>query len=80
MPWLCFVLLLPTEPGDLSAVAAGPIKRAADVGITEVLSPLQEMDKWIRRRLRCCAWKQRGSRGYRELRQRGVSVREAWNA
>lgn len=48
-------------------------------GITEVLSPLRELDKWIRRRLRCYAWKQWGSRGYRELRHRGVSVREAWN-
>ena len=48
-------------------------------GITEVLSPLREMDKWCRRRLRCYAWKQWGSRGYRELRKRGVSVRNAWN-
>ena len=48
-------------------------------GVTEVLSPLRELDKWIRRRLRCYAWKQWGSRGYRELRKRGVSVREAWN-
>ena len=48
-------------------------------GITEVLSPLRELDKWIRRRLRCYAWKQWGSRGYRELRKRGVSVRDAWN-
>lgn len=48
-------------------------------GITEVLGPLRELDKWIRRRLRCYAWKQWGSRGYRELRRRGVSVREAWN-
>jgi len=48
-------------------------------GITEVLSPLREIDKWVRRRLRCYAWKQWGSAGYRELRRRGVSVREAWN-
>ena len=48
-------------------------------GVAEVLSPLRELDKWIRRRLRCYAWKQWGSRGYRELRKRGVSVREAWN-
>jgi group II intron reverse transcriptase/maturase len=48
-------------------------------GITEVLGPLRELDKWIRRRLRCYAWKQWGSRGYRELRRRGVSVLEAWN-
>jgi group II intron reverse transcriptase/maturase len=48
-------------------------------GITEVRSPLADLDKWIRRRLRCYQWKQWGSRGYRELRKRGVSVREAWN-
>ena len=48
-------------------------------GIAEVLSPLRETDKWVRRRLRCYAWKQWGSAGYRELRKRGVSVREAWN-
>jgi hypothetical protein len=48
-------------------------------GVTEVLSPLRELDKWIRRRLRCYTWKQWGPRGYRELRKRGVSVREAWN-
>jgi len=48
-------------------------------GIAEVLSPLREIDKWVQRRLRCYAWKQWGSAGYRELRKRGVSVREAWN-
>jgi len=48
-------------------------------GIAEVLSPLREIDKWVRRRLRCYAWKQWGSAGYRELRKREVSVREAWN-
>lgn len=48
-------------------------------GIAEVLSPLREIDKWVRRRLRCYACKQWGSAGYRELRKRGVSVREAWN-
>lgn len=48
-------------------------------GIAEVLSPLRDVDKWLRRRLRCYQWKQWGSRGYRELRKRGVSVREAWN-
>lgn len=48
-------------------------------GIAEVLSPLRELDKWLRRRLRCYQWKQWGSAGYRELRKRGVSVREAWN-
>jgi RNA-directed DNA polymerase len=48
-------------------------------GVTEVLSPLREIDKWIRRKLRCYQWKQWGRAGYRELRRRGVSVREAWN-
>ena len=32
-------------------------------GIAEVLSPLREIDKWVRRRLRCYAWKQWGSAG-----------------
>ena len=48
-------------------------------GIAEVLSPLRDIDKWVRRKLRCYLWKQWGSSGYRELRKRGVSVREAWN-
>ena len=48
-------------------------------GIAEVLSPLRAIDKWVRRKLRCYLWKQWGSSGYRELRKRGVSVREAWN-
>jgi len=48
-------------------------------GIAEVLSPLRDIDKWIRRKLRCYLWKQWGPSGYRQLRQRGVSVREAWN-
>jgi RNA-directed DNA polymerase len=45
----------------------------------EVPSPLQEVEKWIRRRLRCYLWKQWGRRGYRELKRRGVSVDLAWN-
>ena len=48
-------------------------------GIAEVLSPLRDIDKWIRRKLRCYLWKQWGPSGYRELRKRGVSVREAWD-
>jgi group II intron reverse transcriptase/maturase len=48
-------------------------------GIVEVVSPLQDIDKWIRRKLRCYIWKQWGRAGYRELRKRGISVREAWN-
>lgn len=48
-------------------------------GFSEVPTPLQEMEKWIRRRLRCYLWKQWGRRGYRELKRRGVSVGLAWN-
>ena len=48
-------------------------------GIAEVLSPLRDIDKWIRRKLCCYQWKQWGRSGYRELRKRGVTVREAWN-
>ncbi len=48
-------------------------------GIAEVVSPLRDIDKWVRRKLRCYLWKQWGPAGYRELRKRGVSVREAWN-
>ena len=45
-------------------------------GITEVLSPLRDIDKWIRRKLRCYLWKQWGPSGYRELREaRGVGPR-----
>ena len=49
------------------------------LGIAEVLSPLRDIDKWVRRKLRCYIWKQWGRAGYRNLRKRGVSVREAWN-
>ena len=48
-------------------------------GIAEVLSPLRDLDKWIRRRLRCYLWKQWGRAGYRKLRSLGVEVRLAWN-
>ena len=47
--------------------------------VAEVLSPLQDLDKWIRRRLRSYLWKQWGRAGYRELRKRGVSRDLAWN-
>jgi len=47
--------------------------------VAEVLSPLQDLDKWIRRRLRSYVWKQWGRAGYRELRKRGVSRDLAWN-
>jgi RNA-directed DNA polymerase len=48
-------------------------------GFAEALSPLKELDSWVRRRLRCYLWKQWGRRGYRELRKRGVSRELAWN-
>ena len=48
-------------------------------GISEVKRPFAELDKWIRRRLRCYAWKQWGRRGYRRLRELGVSRQLAWN-
>ncbi len=47
--------------------------------IAEVLSPLRDIDKWIRRKLRCYIWKQWGRSGYRNLRKRGVKVRDAWH-
>ena len=40
---------------------------------------LRELSAWVQRRLRCYQWKQWGSRGYRELRHRGVSRDLAWN-
>ena len=49
------------------------------VKVAEVLSPLRDLDKWVRRKLRCYLWKQWGPSGYRQLRKRGVSVREAWH-
>ena len=47
--------------------------------ITEVLSPLRDLDKWIRRRLRSYVWKQWGRKGYRMLRRLGVKRQLAWN-
>lgn len=47
--------------------------------IAEVLSPLQDLDKWIRRRLRSYIWKQWGRKGYRMLRRLGVKRQLAWN-
>ncbi len=47
--------------------------------LAEVVSPLRDIDKWIRRRLRSYLWKQWGRRGYRELRRRGVERQLAWN-
>jgi group II intron reverse transcriptase/maturase len=51
----------------------------AYLGFAEVLSPLRDLEKWLRRKLRCYLWKQWGRRGYRELRQRGVERELAWN-
>jgi group II intron reverse transcriptase/maturase len=70
--------------GNRIEVIAAELREAllgwkAYFGIAEVLSPLREIDKWVRRKLRCYLWKQWGPAGYRELRKRGVSVREAWN-
>jgi RNA-directed DNA polymerase len=48
-------------------------------GVAEVRSPLRELDKWIRRRLRRDHWKPWGRRGYRELRKRGVGRQLAGN-
>jgi len=48
-------------------------------GITKVTSPLKDLDKWVRRKLRCYIWKQWGRSGYRRLRKLGVSRRVAWN-
>jgi RNA-directed DNA polymerase len=47
--------------------------------ISEVLSPLRDLDKWIRRRLRSYVWKQWGRKGYRMLRRLGVKRQLAWN-
>ncbi len=48
-------------------------------GIAEVLSPLRDLDKWIRRRLRSYLRKQWGRKGYRMLRRLGVKRQLAWN-
>jgi RNA-directed DNA polymerase len=47
--------------------------------IVEIRGIMKELDSWIRRRLRCYLWKQWGRSGYRQLRNRGVSVSLAWN-
>jgi RNA-directed DNA polymerase len=48
-------------------------------GFAEVSTPLVDLDKWVRRRLRSYHWKQWGRHGYRELRKRGISRELAWN-
>ena len=47
--------------------------------ISEVLSPLKDLDKWIRRKLRCYLWKQWDRSGYRRLRGLGIDRHLAWN-
>jgi len=47
--------------------------------ISEVLSSLKDLDKWIRRKLRCYLWKQWGRSGYRRLRKLGIDRFLAWN-
>lgn len=48
-------------------------------GFAQVKSPIQDPEKWVRRKLRCYHLKQWGRSGYRQLRKRGVSVKLAWN-
>jgi len=48
-------------------------------GFAEVRSPLRDLDKWIRRRLRSYHWKPWGRKRYRQLRTRGVGRQLAWN-
>lgn len=48
-------------------------------GIAEIQSPQRELEKWIRRKLRCYIWKQWGRSGYRKLRRHGVARQLAWN-
>jgi hypothetical protein len=44
-----------------------------------VLNPLRDLDNWVRRKVRCHLGKHWARAGYRELRKRRMSVREAWN-
>jgi group II intron reverse transcriptase/maturase len=48
-------------------------------GIAEIKSPQRDLEKWIRRKLRCYIWKQWGRSGYRKLRRHGVARQLAWN-
>ena len=48
-------------------------------GFAEVRSPLRDLDKWVRRRLRSYHGQPWGRRGYRERRKRGVGRQLAWN-
>ncbi|NKC16193.1 MAG: hypothetical protein GKR94_29515 [Gammaproteobacteria bacterium] len=51
----------------------------AYLGIAPVKSPQRDLDKWIRRKLRCYLWKPWDRSGYRTLRAVGVERRWAWN-
>lgn len=72
-----------TRGTSIGAIVAEPRETLlgwkAYFGIAEVLGPLRDIDKWVRRKLRRYLWKQWGPSGYRELCKRGVSVREAWH-
>jgi RNA-directed DNA polymerase len=48
-------------------------------GFSEAKSIFQNLDSWVRRRLRCYLWKQWGRSGYRRLVERGVTRDLAWN-
>ncbi|NTV54362.1 MAG: hypothetical protein HGA73_02775, partial [Syntrophaceae bacterium] len=48
-------------------------------GFSEAKSVFQNLDSWVRRRLRCYLWKQWGRSGYRRLVERGVTRDLAWN-
>lgn len=47
--------------------------------LAETKTVFKDLDKWIRRRLRCVQLKQWDRSGYKELKKRGVSTRLAWN-
>lgn len=48
-------------------------------GVAQVKRSLVDLDKWIRRKLRCYIWKQWGRSGYRKLRKCGIDRFLAWN-
>jgi len=47
-------------------------------GISNVKTTMRDLDKWVRRKLRCYIYKQWGRSGYKKLRKLGVSIRSAW--
>ena len=67
---------LPRMIGELSEYLRGWI---GYFGFCERRTDLRDLDGWIRRRLRCAAWKQwgNGRRRYRELCRRGVKADRA---